>query len=158
MKDASLDLEFPSLPYGTLGGSWGIGALLYRGGARVGRAAARKKIDAGEMRGYEARRLPLLRRIHINLSACIVRGNERSHRTVKSIINVLFSFVKWVDANDLAFSLQTAESCFSAWTEHLVHRFQTKKDLSHVTAYRCSAMIKPWQETGLYGGTLQGYR
>jgi hypothetical protein len=142
MPEAELpNLSLPALPTGTHGTEWDLGLLLFRGATSSGRRKATDMVSHGLMGAHCPERIALFVKMHATLKANLVRGQQRSYRSVRGQLSTLFGFVKWVESNELELSLDTIKECFFSWVEHLIYRYRVKKDLKHDTAYWMVSML-----------------
>jgi len=120
--------------YGTHQVPWDMRILLYKGAASVLRDCVAAMIENGELGDVDAARLPLVRKLHEQVSAKLALGGSPS--TVSGTLGHVWDFFRWADSSSADLSLASVKIAFRGWTEHLLHRVRIMKDLSQDTAYR----------------------
>lgn len=114
--------------YGSNVTPWDLRPLLYLGGAGAKANKVAAMISSGILSDPILNRLPLVEKLHDTITGDLVSGGSR-HTTEASIFK-LRQFFTWVDDERLILTLNSAESVYIAWTDHLLHRQRVVKNLS----------------------------
>jgi len=119
------DLSFPQVRYGKTEVPWDLRCLVYRGGAAINNRILAKCIASGSLGQPIQGRIPLVVELHDVLTGRLAAGGSR-HST-RSSIRLLRTFFSWADENDVSISLESIQSDFSEWTEHLLKRVRLRE-------------------------------
>lgn len=138
-SDTLLDLTFPGIEYTVNETPWNLAPLLYRGGAAVYVSKAAATVASGQLGAAISDRLPLLERLHDDLSGTIAGGGSRA--SVKATIYALRQFYSWADMVGRCPRLDTVEQDFVAYSEHLLHRARVVGDLKEDGAYEYAVEV-----------------
>ena len=133
------DLIIKGLTMGTHETPWDLKVLLYKNATSIRRDKVIKRIDDGDFGKILPERATLVIKLHEHLTNLLISGT--SHRSIKTYLEKTWSFIAWVDINDLPCTEETIISSFKTWTEYLLTRVNQKKDLSHFTAYKTASII-----------------
>lgn len=133
------DLTIKGLRMGTHETIWDLKVLLYKNASSVRRDKAIALIDNGEFGDVLQERVSLITKLHDFLVSQIVLG--ASHMTIKSYLRNFWSFVSWMESENITFTEDTIISRFNMWTEHLIDRAYKKRDLKYFTAYKQASVI-----------------
>lgn len=128
------ELVFPSLALGTHQTPWDLQILLHRGAASLPRKEAMGMICKGRFCNPEEKRVFLVCAFHEVVTSSISKG--RSKALVISSLEVLWRFYAWADESYEVLTEDNAIDVFKAWAEYQIHRYQVKKDISAMHAYR----------------------
>lgn len=140
MLDRALpDMAFRGVAFGSHETRWDMRIYLYRGGTSMWINGALKAIDDGKLGRLEEERLPLVNAIHAVLQAKVASGGRKGSLAVA--IHTLKAFFAWAELNAQPLTLEDATMTFTAWTEHLIHRYRVLKEIKHATAYDQACMI-----------------
>ncbi|RPA55983.1 site-specific integrase [Shewanella vesiculosa] len=131
---SELDLTFPSFPLGTHQVPWNMKILLFKNAASVARKSAILSIDKGEFGKPIEERIPLVIAFHEAISSMISLG--KSWVYIESNLEVLWRLFSWLDANSEHISRETIIDIFKRWTEFQINRYQIKKEIGAIHAYR----------------------
>lgn len=110
--------------------------LLFKGGAKM---PVRAGSDLSQCEGPLLERAPLVGEIHDVLAARKKQG--QSHATIMHAIYEVFRFFRWADDSGREPSLESLESDYLEYTEHLLHRNRLEKTLSDESTYRYASML-----------------
>lgn len=140
MHDVRLpDLTLPDVKLGEYETPWDLRPLLYKGGAKARANKVAGMIDAGEL-GYPlVERIKLLEKIHEEIHAALAGGGSKE--TARTLIEYLRNFFGWADTSSHTLSLDTVANTYLHWTDQLLHRVRTNKDLSERAAYHSGRMV-----------------
>lgn len=127
------EFTFPQLRYGPKQIPHDLRILLYLNGSVQPRAKAQKSCKKDELGPPILDRLPLVRKLHDAVSACIAKGVSRA--SVDGQISSLRYMFQWADSQAQALTIETALHAYIEWTEFLLHRVRVRKDLENETAY-----------------------
>ena len=133
--DTSLpDLTFPMVKYGSQQTPWDLRVLLYKGGAGFNYRGTEvfQRIAAGELGSPLAERLELVKRIHEEMTAMLVKGGARE--SVNGIWREIRTLFSWADTREMLVSLATIETVYRLWADFLRDRWKTKQ-IKESTAY-----------------------
>lgn len=133
------DLTFPMLHYGVHQVPWNLLPYLYSGGASTGRKKALDAIQQGSLGACIVERLPLIERIHRELSDEIAAGKGRF--TVRSRIIVLGIFFAWADRVAADLRLETLQQNYCIWTDELLHRQLILREISGKTTHSYASTL-----------------
>ena len=134
MRDVVIpDLSFPNVKLGNNASPWDLRRLLYKGGAGVFANKVDSMISAGKLGPLLVERVELVERIHEEIHAALISGGSK--QTAVTLLDVIRTFFKWADSENISLSLDTVASSYVNWSDHLFHRFRVTKDLSESTAY-----------------------
>lgn len=133
------DLSFPMVEFGSQQTPWDLRVLLYKGGAGFNYRGAKvfQKIAVGELGHPLCERLELVKRIHEEMTAMLVKGGSRV--TVFGIWQALRKFFSWADTREVAISLTTIETAYRLWADFLLDREKTKQ-IRQCSAYSLAKM------------------
>ena len=129
-----LNLTFPSIALGSHETPWDLQILLHHGVACLPRKEAMGMIYEGRFGNPEKKRVFLVCAFHEAITSSISKG--RSKALAISSLEVLWRFYAWADESYDVITEQNAIDIFKAWAEHQIHRYQVKKDISAMHAYR----------------------
>lgn len=132
-------LTFPDVKYGKLATPWNLGVLLYPGLSGQNARRSAELLSAGELGAPVADRVAMVEAFHEVLSGKLTAGQAQA--SVGQAISRLRQFVSHVDVFSLPLDKQSVEKSFLHWTDHLVHRHRTVKDISEYSAYQTAAMV-----------------
>ena len=132
-SDTAVDLTFPGIEYTVNETPWDLAPLLYRGGAAVYVSKVAAAIASGQLGNPISSRAPLLERLHDELTGTLTGGG--SPVSVKASIYALRLFYSWADATGRCPAADTVEQDFVDYSEHLLHRVRTVRDLKEDGAY-----------------------
>jgi len=144
------DMALRGVAFGSHETRWDMRIYLYRGGTSMRIDRALEAIDEGKLGGLEEERLPLVNVIHAVLQAKVASGGRKGSLAVA--IHALKAFFAWAELNAQPLTLEDAAMTFTAWTEHLIHRYRVVKEIKHVTAYHQACTI-----AGLLARALGGH-
>jgi integrase len=134
------DLTLQRMPIGTHSATWDLRVFLYLGGAEINRRKGFGVIERGGLGRPLLERLPFMSKIHEIIDAMLELGSAVS--TVESHLENLSLFVGWVDAQQTTtLTLMTVRDLFRAWVEHLIYRYQVKKEIKHTSAYGSASRV-----------------
>lgn len=131
------DLTIKGLRMGTHETIWDLKVLLYKNASSVRRDKVIAIIDNGEFGDVLQERVSLITKLHNFLTGQIVSG--ASHITIKTYLRHFWSFVSWLESENITFTEDTIVSRFNIWTEHLIDRSYNKRNLKHFTAYKTAS-------------------
>ena len=129
-----LDLTFPNYPIGTHQVPWDLKILLFKGASNIPRKFAITSIDCNEFGKRIDERIPLVVAFHEVICSMISQGKSRA--LVNSSLEVLWRFFAWSDKNSHEISPDSVITVFKYWTEFHIDRYQIKKEISAIYAYR----------------------
>lgn len=134
------DLTFPMVKYGSQQTPWDLRVLLYKGGAGFNYRGTEvfQRIAAGELGSPLAERLELVKRIHEEMTAMLVKGGARE--TALAIWDALRPFFSWADTREEVLSLPTIETAYRLWADFLLDRVKTKQ-IKQSSAYGQAKMV-----------------
>jgi len=133
-----LKLTFPSIVYASNSIPIDLRVLLYKGGARESSRTVLKKIAIGDLGDLLQERVKLVGLIHSEMNAALVSG--KSQNTAKSVFYGFKTFFIWVDNQDIKLSIETAESVFRQWSDHLLNRV-LKSEITMRSAYSIAGTV-----------------
>lgn len=140
MSDQELPiLSFHGVPFGEQETPWTLLPLLYKGAANLRANLIDEKLSTGELGPPLIERLPLLVGLHSVIQGNISGGASKwSELTSLSTIK---RFFRWIEEHEMSFSLEHIETTYLAWTDHLLHRVRTVKDISEFSAYATASKL-----------------
>lgn len=133
------DLTIKGLMIGTHAEPWDLRVLLHKNATSIRRDKVIELINNGDFDEIVNERVYLVHLFHNMLMNLLVSGTSQS--TIKSYLEKLWSFIRWIDSNDLPCSEDTIISSFEVWIEYLIDRVFYKKDLKHYVAYKRASTI-----------------
>ncbi len=139
--DTSLhNLTFPMVKFGHQQTPWDLRVLLYKEGAGLNYRGTEvfRRIAAGELGHPFSERLELVKRIHEEMTAMLVKGGSRN--TALGTWNSLRNFFSWTDEREVVLTLTTVETVYRLWTDFLHDRVKTKK-IKAYSAYSQAKMV-----------------
>lgn len=139
MKSELPNLTFAGVTYGALATPWDLQILLYPGLSAKNIRKSAELIKAGEAGKPQIDRLPLVTAFHQVLAGQLAAGYAQT--SVGQAIVRLRMFVAHVDEFNLEFNFSFLEKSFLHWTDRLVHRHRTIKDIAEDSAYQVAAMV-----------------
>jgi hypothetical protein len=142
--DAGLpDLTFPMVRYARNETPWDLRVLLYKGASEVGYRGGKAfiAIAEGQYGQPVAERLPLVTRIHAEMTARLVAGGKGARTTARNTFDKLRAFVIWADQNDQPLSLETVETTYRHWTDFLVDRWRVKGEIKEESAISIAQLV-----------------
>ncbi|QKJ66825.1 site-specific integrase [Deefgea piscis] len=132
------DLTFPALKYGRLEIPLDLRALLYKSGAKINSRKVFGMIAAGQLGQPLHERLPLVMKIHEELTAKIVGGESKY--SIITYLKCLKNFFTWAEDCVQGLSLELVEDTYRHWCDFLVNR-QRLKQIKNVTAYHLGLIV-----------------
>jgi hypothetical protein len=141
MNTSLINFTFPELEYGTHETPYDLATMLYVGGS----AARRDQFSALVAKGILGRpvvsRLPLIHKIHDDITSDIARGLSRE--SIAGLLSAFRYFFLWCDEENIEITLASALDNYLAWCEHLLHRVRIVKNLKNKSAYGYAKRIDP---------------
>lgn len=134
-----MNLSFPEIPRGARQPVVGLVPLAYTHGARVRSNKVHALIKEGRLGSPVKARLPLLGRIHEEVSA--MRASGTSDVTVEHIVKNFRSAFTWAEDQGLPLTLESIEDVFLKWTDHLYERCRVLKNLRLHSANGQAAVV-----------------
>jgi len=125
------DLTFQGVEYGPRETPLNLTPLLYRGGAGTDIRKFASAVNKGILGLPLLDRLPLLIKVHDTIQGILSSGGSRF--TAKTSIHAMRQFFAWADNLGYSPALSSAEEIFIEWTEHLLSRQRSKRDLKTAT-------------------------
>lgn len=119
------DLTFSRVEYGRKETPMDLRVLLYKGAAKIHYGTVFNQIAQGEFGNAIVGRIPLLQKIHEALSAKIVAGGSKD--TAVHNFDTLREFFAWADNHGHTLELETVETIFRQWADHLLHLVRQSK-------------------------------
>lgn len=133
------DLTFPMVQYGKQAIAWDLRPLLYLDGAGVNARKVCDQIANGTLGAPISNRLPLVEKLHEVIAGKLAEG--RSRKTAESSIFSLRKFFSWSDGKGRSLTLESVESVYLDWVDHLLHRHKVVSDISESTVNRLAAQV-----------------
>lgn len=133
------DLTFPTVRYGKHETLWDLRPLLYRGGARAKADAVSDLIAKGALGTPIADWLPLVEKLHEVIAGRLAGGGSR--HSARTLIDALRQFYSWADEAGRSRTLESVESVYIDWTDHLLHRQRIVGDIKAESAYRAASNV-----------------
>jgi len=134
MDDGSIpNLAFPGLKHGRRTIPLDLLPLLYLGGASARAEKVAQMIASGDLGNPLRERIDLVTKIHEEIDFSLKSGGATSSTIVR--IRYLRDFFSFADSADYSLNIDTVLSVYVNWTDHLIHRFRTIKDLEQLSAY-----------------------
>lgn len=132
MRKASLPtLAFKGINYGPRETPLDLTPLLYRGGAATDIRAFSSMVLDGRLGPPTLERIPLLIKVHEVIQGTLTSGGSRF--TAKASIRALRDLYTWADNNERSPTLDSIEKIFIEWTDYLLVRQRSKRDLKTST-------------------------
>jgi integrase len=126
-------LTFPDVKLGKRSTPLDLLPLLYMGGAGARAEKVAGMIASGELGNPLADRIELVKKIHEEIDTSLKRGGATSSAIVGiTYLRFLFSFA---DSAGYSLNIDTVLSVYVHWSDHLIHRIRTVKDLEQRSAY-----------------------
>lgn len=126
------DLTFPQIEYGATEARWDLRCLVYRGGAATNFRTLAASVASGMLGAPIKCRIPLAIAVHDVLTARLaVGGSRHTTRGTLTVVRLLFA---WADKVDATVSIETIQSVYTEWTEHLLTRVRNDSGISARTA------------------------
>lgn len=132
-------LKLLKLPYGTHETPIDLSVFLYRGGAATRKDLFLHSIEQGYLGDPIESRRRLVDKFYEILEGDVEKGLSRD--TVVNRFSALRSFYKWCDKNNKEVIFSSVEENFISWTEALLHRVKTKRDIQANTAYQHASHV-----------------
>ena len=129
-----VSLTFPKLALGSHQIPWDLKILLHHGAACIPRKEVIDIIANGGLRDLQDERNFLVNTFHETITAQLNKG--RSRALVICSLETLWRFYAWADKNYKTITEENVIEIFKAWAEYQIHRYQVKKDISAMHAYR----------------------
>lgn len=133
------DLTFSMIQYGKFETPLDLRPLLYWGGAGRKASLVAKHITNGSLGVPIAERLLLVKKLHEHIEGNLAGGGRRS--SAKTTIRRLREFFTWADEAGRLVSLESVESAYIDWTDHLLHRQRVDGNISEVHAYQAAVAV-----------------
>lgn len=133
------DLSFPRVTFGSKETPWNLRPLLYVGGAGAHVKDATHLIGSGQLGMPLSPRIAVVVKIHEDIEACLVGGGSRN--TAATNIRRIRELYSWADLHGKSLSIETLETDFLSWTDHLAYRARTLKLISRLHAYQCAVAV-----------------
>ena len=130
----ALELTFANVSLGEKETPWDLRPLLFKGGATARKNNAADLIDSGALGVPIIERIALVQKIHEEVSAALAGGGSKE--TARSALENIRQFFKWADAFGQTLTLETVESTFLMWADHLLHQVHVAKDFKNSSAYQ----------------------
>lgn len=125
------DLTFQGINYGPRETPLNLSQLLYRGGASTDIRKFSSAVSNGNLGLPLLERLPLLIKIHDIIQGTLASGGSRF--TTKASIQAMREFYTWADKTGRSPTLNSVEEIFIDWTDQLLSRQRSKRDLKTAT-------------------------
>lgn len=140
MNDLNLpNLTFPMIQYGKHETPLDLLPLLYRGGAGSKANLVAKLILHGDLGEPIVNRVLLVKNIHEYIEGKLAGGGRRG--SADTAIRRLREFFAWVDKVGGNVTMESVESMFIEWTDHLLHRQRVVGDISEIHAYQSAVSV-----------------
>ena len=133
------DLTFSMVTYGKTETPWDLRTLLYQGGADDNVNKVGDHIAKGTLGAPIMVRLPLVAKLHEVIEGKLAGGGSRN--TAQCRIDILRRFFSWADGEARSMTLESVESVYIDWTDHLLHRQRVVGDINKTSVYNASSII-----------------
>lgn len=143
-------LTFQGVPFGAKETPWDLGPLLYKGGTSVRVNLANAVVASGALGQPLKDRIPLVVELHAVIAGNLAGGSSKWSEL--SAFETIRRFFRWADEHDVALNLQSVESAYLKWTDYLLHRVRTVKDLSESGAYSSATKLGRFLDLALERG------
>ncbi len=127
------NLAFPGLRLGKRVIPMDLLPLLYLGGASARAEKVARLIASGDLGNPLPERIELVTKIHEEIDFSLKSGGATSSTIVR--IRYLRDFFSFADSAGYSLSIDTVLSVYVHWTDHLIHRIRTIKNLEQLSAY-----------------------
>jgi len=133
------DLTFSMVKYGKNETPWDLRSLLYQGGAGALSNRVAGLIDKGALGAPTLNRRHLVEKIHEVIASKLASGGSR--HTAKGMIDSLRMFFSWADGEARSMTLESVESVYIDWTDHLLHRQRVVGDMKASSVHEHSLRV-----------------
>lgn len=133
------DLTFPLMEFGSKQSHWDFSIFLYKGGSVLSFDKFKQALIEKKLGEPLLERLTLIAKLHDEVNADLVSG--KSKVTIKTYYFQLKSFFSWLDINVDNVKLESIESSYFKWCDHLINRQRIFKEISHSTLYSQALMV-----------------
>lgn len=133
------NLTFPSAKYGPKQVPIDLRVFLYKGSLKVHIKDFELNLKMGFFGAPETERLSLITRIHDELNADLVAGG--SQRSLRSSYYALRNFFLWAEDNDFSLSLGEIEEAYLRWSEQLIERNRSQKEITQSTLHSLASVV-----------------
>jgi hypothetical protein len=127
------DLTFPDVQQGKNETPLDLRFLLFKGGADIRRNLVTSCIESGALGPPATERIDLVEKLHEEMNATL-KGGGSTH-TLRGQYTDLRGFFRWADASGLPLNLESIETTYLHWADHLLHRIRIVKNIGQVSAY-----------------------
>jgi hypothetical protein len=127
------DLTFPTVTFGSNEVPWDLTSLLFAGGAATNTKVVQSMIEAGQLGPPLPERIMLVQAIHEAINGTLAGGGARA--SAKGSIAYIRGFFAWADQAGQKLSVETVQTAFVQWTDHLLHRARVIKDVPEWHSY-----------------------
>lgn len=110
-----------------------LSRLLYMGGAASRADLAALALQDGALGSVLPERIELVKRAHGAINGKLTAGGSKA--TAKTQIKNLVAFFAWAEKGGYVLSLESAQTAYIHWTDHLLHRQNVAKNISQSTTY-----------------------
>lgn len=141
------DLTFKGVAIGEKETPWTLLPLLYRGGPTVRANLVGAMIASGALGPPLEDRLPLVMGLHSVIQGNLAGGSSKWSEL--GAIDTIRRFFRWLDESHMSASLQEIEAVYLKWTDHLLHRVRTVKDISEFGAYAVASRLGRYLDRAL---------
>ncbi|WP_282365907.1 hypothetical protein [Pseudomonas sp. PS02290] len=125
-------LDFPKLPYGSIGTKHDLRLLAYKGGANYRRDLGRARMERKELGEMINDRLPLLRAFHDVITSMIVLGYSVVY--IKKLLGIIKHFYEWGEQAKIDLTHENAVAGFYNYADYLALRVRAEKSIKYITA------------------------
>jgi hypothetical protein len=132
-------LTFQGVPFGEKETPWTLLPLLYKGGAATRANLVGAMIESGALGSALPERLPMVKGLHSVIQGNIAGGASKWSEL--GALDTIRRFFRWIDEREMSASLQEIEATYLAWTDYLLHRVRTVKDISEIGAYSTASKL-----------------
>lgn len=148
MRDIDIpNLTFQGVPFGKKETPWTLSPLLYKGGAAVRANLAGALIASGALGPPLWERIPLIERLHSVIQGNLTGGGSKWSEL--GAIDTIRRFFRWLDEHNMPASLHEIEATYLRWTDHLLHRVRTVKNISEFGAYSAASRLGRYLDRAL---------
>lgn len=126
-------LDFPNVDFGKQSTPWNLNSWLFKGGAGTNQRKVQERIESGRLGSVKTERVPLVCRIHRELSSSLDLGASR--HTVDRQLKDLRLLFNWADRTNFQLNIGSIEEGYRLWTDSLINRVRIAKSIAPATAY-----------------------
>lgn len=133
------NFTFDDVEFGEKETPWDLGPLLYKGAAairvdKVSTHISRKLLGAPLLGRFD-----LVRGLHQSISDKLACGGSKW--SALGAFEVIRRFFRWADELDIPLNLDTIDTTYRQWSDHLLHRIRTGKNISEESAHSQAAKL-----------------